>query len=708
MKNRITAFLVLIALLVSMFSFVGCGESESTDNGLDNSGSLDNAGGSGEDEGKDEKDKTEAEIRKVYSLYVENSKRNNITPKSYEDWLESIKGEDGKDGITPEFKLENSELFVSYDEGATWKSLGKLVLEDGADKHEHNYENWKPVSASHYCEYLAYAECTDCGELDLKLIGEHSYGEWQFADPDCENPGGYWRVCSSCYNIEFKTMIDPLGHEPAEEYTYDNQGHWIECTRCGEKCGDFYETHNFDSTNVCKICGYDAVRGYLYDGSEVTITFYHTMSWNLQRVLDDGIARFNELFPNITVVHKQVGGYDDVVDQIRNELTAGNQPNIAYCYPDHVALYNKAGAPVALDNLIASTIEMTDAQGNKTVLGLTPEQIADFIPGYYKEGAMYDERGTMYTLPMSKSTEALYYNRTFFEEHNLKVPTTWDEMEALCRKIKEIDPNCIPLGYDSESNWFITMCEQLGSGYTSLDKNEPFQFDNAENRAFIERFAGWYKEGLVTTQELYGAYTSELFKVVDADKTKCYMVIGSTGGANHQVPPVDGKGEYVFEAAVATIPQMDNTNRKVISQGPSLVIFADSSKNQITKQEVAASWLFVKYLTTDVEFQAKFSMASGYAPVIKSVQDNETYKEEFLDLANGYNQLIAQSVKLALEQADAYYVSPAFVGSSVARKQVGLIIQNVFSKVLAGENAKDVIDAEFKRAMGECNYAVGK
>ena len=446
-----------------------------------------------------------------------------------------------------------------------------------------------------------------------------------------------------------------------------------------------------------------------YDGSAVEITFYSTMGQSLQPVLEDAIKEFNKLYPYITVVHKSIGSYDDVVDQIKTEITAGNQPNIAYCYPDHVASYNKAGATVALDNLIKSTIKVTDALGNETILGLTNEQIADFIPGYYAEGAVYDERGTMYTLPMSKSTEALYYNKTFFEKHGLKVPTTWDELEEVCRQIKEIDPNCIPLGYDSESNWFITMCEQIGSGYTSINKNNHFIFDNAANRAFIERFAGWYAEGLVTTQELYGAYTSGLFCEVDAAKQKCYMVIGSTGGANHQVPPVDGNGKYVFETGMASVPQADPDNAKVISQGPSLCIFADSKNNSITKQEVVASWLFVKYLTTNVEFQAKFSMTSGYAPVIKSAQNNEVYKSDFLDIADGHANVAAQSVKLALAQADHYYVSPAFVGSSEARKQVGLIIQNVFSQYKAGAGAiKDLIDAEFKRALGECNYAIGK
>ena len=91
-----------------------------------------------------------------------------------------------------------------------------------------------------------------------------------------------------------------------------------------------------------------------YDGSEVTITFYHTMGSNLTAVLDQYIAEFNTLYPNIHVEYTSIGGYDDVRDQVSTEITVGAQPNIAYCYPDHVALYNLAMAVQTLDDLIAS------------------------------------------------------------------------------------------------------------------------------------------------------------------------------------------------------------------------------------------------------------------------------------------------------------------------------------------------------------------
>ena len=432
-----------------------------------------------------------------------------------------------------------------------------------------------------------------------------------------------------------------------------------------------------------------------YDGSEVTITFYHTMGSNLTDVLENYIAEFNKLYPNIHIVHTKIGGYDDVRDQISTEITTGAQPNIAYCYPDHVALYNLAGSVITLDILINSTVEVTRADGTKETLGLTKDQIADFIEGYYNEGKQFGD-GLMYTMPLSKSTEVLYYNATFFAEHNLTPPTTWEEMEELCKKIKEIDPKSIPLGYDSEANWFITMCEQYGSPYTSAT-GDHFLFDNETNREFVKKFREWYQKGYLTTQKIYGAYTSGLF--TSTNEVKSYMSIGSSAGATHQRPTANADGSYPFDVGIATIPQVSETNKKVISQGPSLCIFKKANQNP---QEVVASWLFVKYLTTTVEFQAEFSMASGYVPVIKSVSENETYKE-FIDGANGGTNIAALSAKVCLEQEEAYYTSPAFNGSSTARDQVGALLAKCLSADDGG-NVDAMIKKAFEDAIEECEY----
>ena len=399
-----------------------------------------------------------------------------------------------------------------------------------------------------------------------------------------------------------------------------------------------------------------------YTGEDITITFYHTMGPNLTAVLEPYIEEFNRLYPNIHVKHFSVGDYDDVREQINQEITAGNQPNIAYCYPDHVALYNLAKAVVTLDDLIESDTVIRRADGTEEVLGLTNEQKADFISGYYEEGREFGD-GLMYTLPLSKSTEVLYYNKTFFEEHGLTVPKTWDELEDVCERIREIDRNSIPLGYDSEANWFINMCEQYGSEYTSAT-GKHFLFNNETNRDFMEEFREWYQEGYVTTQTLYGSYTSSLFSSLDG--TKSYMSIGSSAGAPYQRPVKNDDGTYPFEVGVATIPQVDVNRPKVISQGPSLCIFKKENP-----QEVIASWLFMKFLTTNVNFQADFAMASGYIPVIKSVAENEEYAD-FLSKADGGDYISALSAKVCLEQEEAYYTSPAFYGSSCSKHTFAL------------------------------------
>lgn len=421
---------------------------------------------------------------------------------------------------------------------------------------------------------------------------------------------------------------------------------------------------------------------------EVTIKFYSTMGMNLVTVFDVFIEDFTEMYPNIKIEHEQIGGYDDVLDQCKKELAVGEGPDITYCYADHVALYNKTGRVIKLDNLI-----------DDPTYGLTAAQKDDFIKGYYEEGRQFGD-GYMYTLPFSKSTEVLYYNKKFFADNNLTVPTTWDEMGEVCAKIKEIDPVAIPLGYDSPANWFITMCEQLKSDYTSADPASGyFLFNNETNKEFVKKFKGWYDKGYVTTQELYGSYTSGLFTNTNAGEQKCYMCIGSSAGATHQIPAKTDAGVYPFDTGITSIPQVDATNNgKVISQGPSLCLF-----DQKDPQKVMASWLLMKFLTTDTAFQAQFGMASGYVPVIKSVENNAAYKEHIEKTGN--DNIAAVSAKACLEQEEWYYTSPAFLGSSEARIQVGDLMNNVFSE--QGNDIDAIVNNAFDTAVYNCKYSIG-
>ncbi len=429
----------------------------------------------------------------------------------------------------------------------------------------------------------------------------------------------------------------------------------------------------------------------------VEVVFYHTMGQNLRGVLQKYIAEFNKIYPNITINEQSIGGYDDVRDQVMNELIVGKQPAITYCYPDHVASYLRSKKVVDLNTYI-----------DDPEVGLTEAQKNDFIAGYYAEGSSFADPTKMYTLPFSKSTEVLYYNKTFFDNNGLKVPDHWfangdaddTSVEYVIKKIKEIEPTSIPLGYDSEANWFITMTEQLKTPYTKAsDKvEECFLFNDPANIEFCTKFHDWAQKGLLTTQKIYGAYTSGLFtnnkENDDGIVIHSYISIGSSAGATHQCPAKSDNGTYPFEVGIASIPQSDASNKKVISQGPSLCML--SQKNKAVND---AAWLFVKYLLTSPEFQAEFSMTSGYVPVLKSTFEMDAYKEFLAGATTNKEGIAALSAKICMEQESYYFTSPAFVGSSEARDQVGGLLVSC----LTAENASQADFAKlFKDAVDRC------
>ena len=117
------------------------------------------------------------------------------------------------------------------------------------------------------------------------------------------------------------------------------------------------------------------------------------------------------------------------------------------------------------------------------------------------------------------------------------------------------------------------------------------------------------------------------------------------------------------------------------------------------EEKMKMTWLFMKDYLLTTEFQAKFSMASGYNPVLESVYDNAVYKtflagadESFATVES--QNVTALSASISRTLVDNYFVSPAFMGSSTARDEVGNLIVNVL---------RDTdIDRAFKDAINNC------
>ena len=423
-----------------------------------------------------------------------------------------------------------------------------------------------------------------------------------------------------------------------------------------------------------------------------TIVFYSTQGDKLQQKTAIAITAFEKKYPGWTVLHQTIGGYDDVKEKVIGDLQAKVQPDLAYCYPDNVALYLQTSKVVDMSTLIASgeqnvkVLNEADEWVDKSVvIGYTAEEIADFVPGYYAEGlatnfAKYEDYGyestAMLTLPFVKSTELLYYNKTALDKCGLPVATTWDELWEQAPTLSKKFPTATVLGYDSEANWFITMCEQNGWGYTSAEGNH-YTFNNPQTTAWLQQLNEYFNEGYIVTQEQYGSYTSNLFTKGQDDGGLIYCV-GSSGGASYQATTK-------FEWGVAPIPgskQADDTvNYSVISQGPSLVMLESEqvSSPEVTEEKKLMTFLFIKELL-DPMFQAAFSIESGYNSCRISTAEVDAYVKHLEGTS-----ITAVAAQVTSSLSDRFFTSPAFIGSSTARTQVG----NALVFALTGEKSPE-------------------
>ena len=171
----------------------------------------------------------------------------------------------------------------------------------------------------------------------------------------------------------------------------------------------------------------------------VTIHFWHRMGAANEEMVTKWVTEFKEMYPNITVVLTKAGAdYNQLAEKVSLSIPAGNTPDIAESYPDHISRYAIAKAPLALNNFISHP-----------TLGYSEEELADFLPSLWAEGTSYDNEGTVLSLPFTKSSEGFFYNKTYFDQHSLNGKTytehveaglTWETLFAIAQDIKTREP----------------------------------------------------------------------------------------------------------------------------------------------------------------------------------------------------------------------------------------------------------------------------
>ena len=440
-----------------------------------------------------------------------------------------------------------------------------------------------------------------------------------------------------------------------------------------------------------------------------TITFWSTFNDEYQGTINSIIEAFKKIEPNVTVNNvKESGSYTDLKDKVVDNLAAGSHPDMFVGYPDSVQELMQYNAVVNLDPYM-----------NNATYGWTEEDKADIIEAYLKEGQDYPVSGT-WSVPAAKSTEAMYYNRDALINLDLSSqdPTinngnpltedylndlTWEELfgklapaivaknEALPADKKILNSNesytTTVFGYDSDDNLFITLAEQYGYGYTSVNQETgagSVDFVNSGMKRLLKQFSGYHNmEGtpyFFTKGSNNNNYTNYAFTA------GCSLFsVGSTGGSGYQVSPD-------FDTGVAKIPHAKVNPGRVINQGPSIAVLDHKDENRRL-----ASWLFYKFFTNKQNATA-WAINSGYNPIRYSTLDSADYADysSITGKAPRSKEIVkARVAEYVTKVSKELFASPVFKGSAEARTQVG----SLMTQALTEKNLTDAkLDELFETA----------
>ncbi|MDE7106667.1 MAG: extracellular solute-binding protein [Anaeroplasmataceae bacterium] len=407
------------------------------------------------------------------------------------------------------------------------------------------------------------------------------------------------------------------------------------------------------------------------------ITFWAKNDTNKvqQAIFNQAVESFEEIYPNIHINVVQYNDYTNIYSDVITNISTKTTPNISIAYPDHVATYMEGGdVIVPLDTLMKN--EKYGLGGSEVKFDSIKEE--DILPKFLSECKISN---WYCILPFMRSTEALYVNKTYLEENGFTIPKvfTWDYIWEVCKYAKEKSVSdgsaMIPLIYKSTDNMFIQLCKQYGYDFTTSNGKVMFLSDEVSDMllSLVDPIQNGYFDTFKRV-----SYPGNFF-----NKGQCIFAIDSTAGSTwlgSKAPLLDIPASEVvdFETLVTMIPQVDENNPYMISQGPSMCLFYKEDP-----QEVLASWLFMQYLLTNPT-QIAFSKTEGYLPVTTTAVESEEFKM-YLEDSKEYD-VKRDATKLIMNQMEHSFVTPVFNGSSLCRSAAGYLIEAMFNKIYQDKN----------------------
>ena len=379
----------------------------------------------------------------------------------------------------------------------------------------------------------------------------------------------------------------------------------------------------------------------------ITIEFWHSFSGDVQLPVIEGLVKeFNDTVgkeKGITVVPVAQGSGPQLYSKVIGAIKAGDVPAVAMTKVIYNEDYVTADASVDLTPYI-----------NDSEVGIT--DFDDFFPAFQEESMGYSKEG-IYSLPLAKNVDVVYYNADFFAENGLVPPRTWDELEVVAQKIYDLTGRAA-FGYDNLSYLFQNLCYQYGGAYTNNKGDLLFLEDNAWLEG-VTNYADKVWAGIWRT-----AGEDYFFSAAFARQT-IMMYVGGTVESTY----INMKGPE-FKWSAAPIPQANLEDPHALSYDH---VIAALSLDGYT-EETYAAWEFIKFITS-TEASLKITTGTAYMATRNSVLETEEYKTF---IANGGND----ALKAATQQKDFLFYEPAFTTDTYSTSTLSTEITTMMKSIL--------------------------
>ena len=376
-----------------------------------------------------------------------------------------------------------------------------------------------------------------------------------------------------------------------------------------------------ETTTTTDSASTEAAAGKQTDGKNLpelttepmTITLWDISTEDPNKSISEGaVQRFMADYPNITVnqVHQQNDNYKQ---QLVAAMSSGQCPNI-YCH--------WGGGPMAEYYKSGYANDITDMYAKYDHPEFVDAAVAQ---------STYD--GKMLAIPFSGLTGCdIFYNKTIFADLGLEVPTTIDELEAVCEKLKE--NGIIPFSLANASKWTGSMYYM----YLVARHSGNAEFDAAYTQenggsftspAFIyagEKIQDWVKKGYFPDGGNSLSADDNQDRALLYDGSAAMMLHGSwqVGGIKSDNEDWYNENIGVFrfpedsEAKAAGVPQNVEIGTAI---GMGLTFNCFKEDGSVDQDMLDACYVLATQYFNDDTYNAE-QVAAGTVPSIKGFNEN--------------------------------------------------------------------------------------